>query len=141
MNDMRTIGKLAPTAFDLLHLGVDVIHREVHDGTGAKLLVLWLAQVQPHTSTIEEGHGLARDLEQEIEAEDVSVPGHRPVDIADADVKLPESSDHAAIIPELPPPRLRRYFPLSGGGETLRENELFYELVSSVNIFPSEGID
>jgi hypothetical protein len=40
-------------------------------------------------------------------------------------VKLPESSDHAAIIPELLPPRRRRYFPLSGGRNPSREPAVF----------------
>jgi hypothetical protein len=40
-------------------------------------------------------------------------------------VKLPESSDHAAIIPELPPPRLRRYFPLSGGEKPFERTSCF----------------
>ena len=98
MDHMRPIGKLAPAALNLLDLGVDVVDCEVHDGSRTKLLVFRLAQVQPHPSAIEEGHGLARDLEEKIETEDVSIPGDPSVDIADADVKLTKTSNHASII-------------------------------------------
>lgn len=110
MDHMRPIGKLAPAAFNLLHLCVDVVDCEVHDGSGAKLIVFRLAQVQPHASAIKEGHGLARDLEQKIETQDVSIPGDRSVDIADADVKLTKTSNHAAIIYG-PPSVGNNYFP------------------------------
>ena len=54
----------------------------VQDGPGPKGLVFGLAQVEPHISAVEERHGLARHLEQELEAEDVPVPGDRPIDVA-----------------------------------------------------------
>lgn len=104
MNHMRSIGEIAAASFDLLHLGVDVVDREVHDRSRAKLLVLRLAKVEPHTPAVEESHGLARDLEKEIEAQDVSIPRHRSVDVANADVKLTKPSDHESIIGDPIPP-------------------------------------
>ena len=94
MNHVRLIGEPTPATLDFLHLGLDVIGGKVDDRSGSKLFVLRSAQVEPHTAAIEEGHRLAGNLEQEFEAEDVSIPRHRAVDVVNADVELAKPGNH-----------------------------------------------
>ena len=94
MNYMRAIGKLSPPPFDFRHRAIDVIDREVHDWSRSKLFVLRDAEVEPHTSAIEERHRLAGNLKQEVETENVSIPLHGALEIGDADMKLAQTCNH-----------------------------------------------
>ena len=67
---------------------VDVADAVVEDRSGLELGPLRHTEIEPGDTTLEEGHRLTRHLEQEIEAENIAIPGHRTLQVGDADVDL-----------------------------------------------------
>jgi len=88
MHHMGPVDELTPTSRNGGDGSVNVVDPVVEDRSGPEGLVFRSPEIQPHPSTVEEGHGLAWHLKQEFETEHVPIPGDRSVHVADADVNL-----------------------------------------------------
>src|SRR5918995_5178177 len=73
--------------------GVDIFDAEVDGRSRAELLALGHTEVQANTVAVEEGHLLARNGEQELDPENVSVERDRAVDVGHAEMDLSDPAE------------------------------------------------
>ena len=100
VNDMWFADDVDTQSGDARARSTEVIHRVVRHRTPARLPTLRHAEIESHVAGLEERHGLAVNLKQELESEDLAIESDGAVNISNRNVQLSEAHVTSLFVPD-----------------------------------------